>query len=1351
MVDHEDVQAGHASLRDSAKEDLQGRDPGADDTSSTSGPTAASRAENADSRPPEGQTTSIAKNDDDTVLCASDLIAAPRVKRVDAAALVGRRLGRFEVRRSIGRGGMGYVYDVFDPQRELRLALKRLIHVDGRHILRFKREFRALRDVRHPNLVTLDELFEEDGHWCFTMELVPGIDFLSYVRGLDPSEQAEVFPHSETGEASSTGSSGSGSVEGDDEGRDAAPEAPAGPADPQRLRSSLAQLALGLQHLHRAGKVHRDVKPSNILVTAKGRVVVLDLGVVAEFEDGVAQANEVVGTYAYMAPEQRRGEAVTPAADWYAVGVLLYQALTGKRLNQTREKTGEETRRVTGEESRVLLHRPAQPTREDFPPDGPASLIELCRHLLAVDPTKRAGAAEMLRVLGDGSVADAQTTFSSWWSDGCFVGRTAELETLGAAFDEAAGRQRIVTIEGESGIGKSTLVSTFIRRTTRSEPDLLVLRGRCHERERLPYNALDGVVDALGRWLDALSPEALDPLVDANSSAMMQVFPTLRAVDALTAAALKRSAVADLDEARTRAFAGLRSLLAKVAAQQRLIVILDDVQWADADSLALLEELTAGSAPPHWLLVCLAQRPAGREACPVMEALHPRATTLTLQPLDERDARAMTKRLAKRLPGTLQGWAKEITKSAAGHPMFIEQLLQHALTSDMGDEGLPKLEDAVRRRARALGPDAHALLHVIAAAAAPIEHRVVMAASGLAPGPYAEAVGALVGARLARVVGSRARDTVETYHDKIRRSLYGELEDAPRRAVHLEIARAMVAADGDPDAIAIHFAQTDEAHETARYAVEAAQRAAAGLAFDRAVELYELALGLDVHSFEDRRDLSIALGDALAEAGRPEAAATAYETAASMVARGELRLELRRRATHQLLAGGYVDRGTEAARSLLREVGERLPTHDAAFLSRLLYHSVRSNLGSLKWTPRRAEDLPQRVLTQMDVEWSVGAGFSMVDTLRGAMFFARAPRLALAHGEPFRVCRALTAAAISASSLGRKDQAERLLAATKDAAAKSDHPLAPFYASIAGYSKAFLIDNDWASARDGAQKGLEAWSAAGRGHGWEFDVLQQFYCWSLNLLGEYGTLQRKVPELIRSARRSGNRFLEVSLQSFFAPLHLCDDEPERARKELDDALAHWIPPDRSFGNQHYWGVRSGTYIAIYRGDLRRDEREIEAKWARVDKSLVGRVAMMRMESAAVGADWRLARAVEAKARNESSVVRAHLAAVESSLSFLEKSQMPATRPLPAKLRAAIAGVRGDDETAVFHLRQCITELERAGTLGVLSAVKRRLGLLLGGDEGAALVAEADGFFTSQGVASPARFGGTLLTGWPMES
>jgi serine/threonine protein kinase len=149
--------------------------------------------------------------------------------------------GRFTVRRRLGEGGMGIVYEVDDTVRHEVVALKTLRHATAADVYRLTREFRSLADVVHPNLICLYELFADDHRCFFTMELVRGCNFVEYVRGDDDRWRSE-----------------------------------------ERLVSAFGQLVNGVLALHRVGKLHRDLKPSNVLVTPEARVVILDFGLITE-------------------------------------------------------------------------------------------------------------------------------------------------------------------------------------------------------------------------------------------------------------------------------------------------------------------------------------------------------------------------------------------------------------------------------------------------------------------------------------------------------------------------------------------------------------------------------------------------------------------------------------------------------------------------------------------------------------------------------------------------------------------------------------------------------------------------------------------------------------------------------------------------------------------------------------------------------------------------------------------------------------------------------------------------------------------------------------------------------------
>ncbi|HEY0986244.1 MAG TPA: serine/threonine-protein kinase, partial [Kofleriaceae bacterium] len=343
---------------------------------------------------------------------------------------------RFQIVRWLGAGGMGVVFEALDVRRGTRVALKRVRRLGPEALLRFKTEFRALQDLRHPNLVRLDELICDRDQWFFTMELLDGVDFLAHVGA--PAARAELAVAGTLEDGATDPEPWGGRAPRD--GAEAAP-----PArerrwfDEARLRAALAQLVQGVTALHAAGKVHRDIKPSNILVTREGRVVLLDFGIIADVRHG--PDSHAAGTPLYMAPEQTDVCGIAPAADWYAVGLVLYEGLTG------RLPFG-----ASPYEALALKKRIEPPAPATLAPGVPVDLDRLCMDLLRIDPCERPDGSEVLRRLSVRTVEPGPR--------GRFVGRARELEDLERCFAAVeGGAAHTLLVHGESGAGKTALVA----------------------------------------------------------------------------------------------------------------------------------------------------------------------------------------------------------------------------------------------------------------------------------------------------------------------------------------------------------------------------------------------------------------------------------------------------------------------------------------------------------------------------------------------------------------------------------------------------------------------------------------------------------------------------------------------------------------------------------------------------------------------------------------------------------------------------------------------------------------------------------------------------------------------------
>jgi serine/threonine protein kinase len=296
---------------------------------------------------------------------------------------------------------MGEVYEAIDTRNGQRVALKKLFEIDPTGVYRLKREFRRMADVAHENLISLYELHSDHDCWFFTMELLAGTDLMTAMVA-----------------------------------------ALAGGYD--ALRPLVRQLVRGVHALHQAGRIHRDLKPSNVMVTAEGRVVILDFGLVNEIDHRTLFASTrglIRGTPLFMAPEQCAGQLATPAADWYAVGVILFEALTGRYPFE---------RGVM----EIVLDKQEQdaPRLSTLVPRIPRELDDLVAALLRRVPSERAGVHELLTWCAGGRANISLRLAPRRPSDGVLLEREAQTKALRDAFDRTVGgNPTCVDVVGEAG------------------------------------------------------------------------------------------------------------------------------------------------------------------------------------------------------------------------------------------------------------------------------------------------------------------------------------------------------------------------------------------------------------------------------------------------------------------------------------------------------------------------------------------------------------------------------------------------------------------------------------------------------------------------------------------------------------------------------------------------------------------------------------------------------------------------------------------------------------------------------------------------------------------------------------
>ena len=1220
---------------------------------------------------------------------------------------------RFELIRKLGAGGMGIVYEAHDRVRNARVALKTLLSLEGPQLLRFKNEFRALQDIRHPNLVGLGELVEDDGHWFFTMELLHGVDFYAWVRpgeGLVPMAgslltSAETVPVP----AVAPGLPPAGAVK-------VPPVLCAAGFDEARVRAALQQVAAGLLALHAGGKVHRDVKPSNILVTDDGRAVVLDFGLVADARGDGAAGEPLIGTVPFMSPEQAARGTIGPEADWYSVGVLLYLALTGRLP-------------FSGAAGTVLLLK----QREDAPdparviPSLPADLCALCSRLLQRDPARRATGQDVLEALS------ASLEPSDPAAPLLFVGRQRELGELDRAYAEAAaGRTLTLLVQGESGQGKSALVREFVHRLA-ADGGLgrapLVLAGRCYERESVPYKALDEVIDSLSRHLAQLPEAQLAELLPSGAAVLADVFPVLATLGPLARAG--RDPARDPQELRARVFGAVRTLLFRLGRKAPLVLAIDDLQWADADGLALLAEILRPPNAPPLLCIATVRTSASQPTAVAALSTHllGEVRQLHVESLLPDDARVFVARLTERARREASVDTDGVLGEAGGHPFFLDALVRYRLVHR--DSGPVRLDDALWWRISRLTPPARRVLELVAVCGVPLRQETAARASATELEELSHLAAQLRASNLVRTSGAKRSDTIEPYHDRVRETVLAHLAKEALSAWHGRLALALESTGAsDAELLAVHWRGSGDLPRAARYLVRAAGQARYALAFDRAARLYREALALLGRDSSEASPLRVKLADALVNAGRSGDAGQVYLEAAAGAPLDEA-LDLQRRAAEQLLRGGQVDRGLSALGSVLGEVGLKLPSTPRETLLSLLYGRARLRLRGLK--PAEPSPLDPRDRARMDICHSAAVGLGMVDNLCGADFQTRSLLLELKAAQPERLAVALSLEACFVSTKGQKSMARaaRLQATAAGYATTSGDPLALAWAEGAVGVTSYL-QGRFRAGLESCRRAQKIFLDRCAGVAWEVGTLRVMELWCLWYLGELETLRARARQYAHEAEARGDLYALTNYRlGYVANGWLAADDPSLAREQARLAMGEWS--QHGYHLQHFYHLYGRGQLLLYEGDAAQAHALVCDEWPRVRGAMLLEIETNRIYLSDLRA--RCALALSNRAESEQPSL---LRAVGRDAKRLIAIGAPASVAMGLLLQSRRAAAE-DDLSLATDLSERAAQAFRAAEMPVYrAAADYRRGELLGGPEGKTLVGAAAAELRGRGVERPAR-------------
>lgn len=648
-----------------------------------------------------------------------------------------RRLGDYHLVRELGHGGMGVVYEAVHVHRNDHVALKVLPSVEAERLHQFKREFRSLADINHPNLIGLHSLECDGEQWFFTMDLLEGKDFLSAVR-----------PHSHLNKS--------------------------------LLRSAFSQLVVGVMALHANYVIHRDLKPSNVMVNPDGRVVLLDFGLVLEMEKHSLNetAQGITGTPAYMAPEQAAGNDVTPSSDWYAVGVMLYEALTGKLPFQGSVLE--------------MIQRKQVDDPPPFSPDAelPDDLSELCFQLLDRKPDQRPDTLEIARTA---AVPDSEFVPANPGT--LLIGREHQLQQLENAFRQFEGSDQplVVFVDGRSGEGKTTLCEAFLK-DRKKESHYAVMSGRCYDRESVPYKALDSTIDAVCSYLNGLTSTDAAAMLPRDLAMLIHLFPVVGRVKGVEEAAKKINvANLDVEEVRTRAFQALRELLGRIGDRQPVILFIDDLQWGDADSARILLQLLQPPLAPR-VLVLGAFRTDEADDSRFLQAwedlkikldIHVNQQSVSVCPFTQEECTRLVVDLLHQNNETIQRRSQDFFEQTGGNPFLLTELVGCFDPATDSFRPMP-VHEVIEEKLRRLPEEARSLLEVTAISGQALDMEEVAGVTGQNVVPIATFT-RMRTERLLRFLGSEQTQRIDTYHDRIRETVLSEMHVEKKCQLHRKL------------------------------------------------------------------------------------------------------------------------------------------------------------------------------------------------------------------------------------------------------------------------------------------------------------------------------------------------------------------------------------------------------------------------------------------------------------------------------------------------------------------------------------------------------------------------------------